>query len=276
MWKGWASRRAGLWEQAVNSMRKAVKLDPRKVINLIEYGQTLSYLGRYPEALAITEQAYAVDPDSYWVKSYLAVLEILINGDTEYANTLMIGAQHSNDVSFIMFFWDTNLMAREFETVLQFSQDWSEDWEIYLHGITLREHLLADTLMIMGRVPEAGEQAQKAIIRLEEMKTKDPLDYRILEAELRSYAVLGDQPKVLALAEKYLSAKPADAVRDLVDNYRLARSYALAGMTDECVEILDNLLTTPSPTSVTWLELDPYFDNIRQQPEFIAMLERHR
>jgi len=276
MWKGWASRRAGLWEQAVDSMQKAIRLDPRTVINLIEYGQTLSYLGRYSEALAITEQAYAVDPGSYWVKSYLAILEILINGDTEYANTLMIGAQHTNDVSFVEYFWETNLMARQFETTLQFSQEWRPEWEINLLAITLREHLLAETLMIMGRVTEAREQARKAIARLEEMKQQDPSDYRILEAELRSYAVLGNRPKVLSLTHQYLSAKPADAVRNMVDKYSLARSYALAGMTDECVEILDSLLPSPSAISVTWIELDPYFDNIRQKPEFIAMLERHR
>ncbi len=276
MWKGWASRRAGLWEQAVDSMQIAIRLDPRTVINLIEYGQTLSFLGRYSEALAITEQAYAVDPGSYWVKSYLAILEILINGDTEYANTLMIGAQHTNDVSFVGYFLEMTIMARQFETALQFSQDWNPDWEIYLHGITLREHLLAEILMIMGRVAEAGEQAQKAIARLEEMKKQGSPDYRILGAELRSYAILGDRPKVLSLTDQYLSAKPADAVRDLIDNYSLARSYALAGMTDECVEILDKLLTAPSPTSVTWIELDPYFDGIREEPKFIAMLERHK
>ena len=55
MWKGWASRRAGLWEQAIDSMLMAVKLNPRVVINLIETGQTLGYLGRYEEALAVTE-----------------------------------------------------------------------------------------------------------------------------------------------------------------------------------------------------------------------------
>jgi len=128
----------------------------------------------------------------------------------------------------------------------------------------------------MGRVAEAGEQAQKAIARLEEMKKQGSPDYRILGAELRSYAILGDRPKVLSLTDQYLSAKPADAVRDLIDNYSLARSYALAGMTDECVEILDKLLTAPSPTSVTWIELDPYFDGIREEPKFIAMLERHK
>jgi len=68
MWKGWASRRAGLWEQAVESMQKSIKLNPRIVINLIEYGQTLFYVGRFDEALIITEQAYQIDPDSYWAK----------------------------------------------------------------------------------------------------------------------------------------------------------------------------------------------------------------
>jgi hypothetical protein len=58
--------------------------------------------------------------------------------------------------------------------------------------------------------------------------------------------------------------------------YRLTRSYGLAGMTDQCVETLDDLLNGISAVTVKWVELDPYFNAISNEPEFIAMLERHR
>jgi tetratricopeptide (TPR) repeat protein len=276
MWKGWALRRAGLWEQAVDSMRMAIKLNPRIVTNLSELGQTLGYLGRYDEALAITEQAYVVDPDSFWAKSYLANMVMLANGDAERASTLMIGAQHTNEWLFVFYYLDIKVMSGQFEAVLQSANTWPAEWEINRSNIGLKEHYLAETLKIMGRDDEAVAAAQKAITRLSELKELNPSDYRIAEAELRSYAVLGNRQKVTELAAQYLSTKPADAVEEMIDSYRLIRSYALAGMTDQCVETLDRLLTGISPVSIKWVELDPYFNGIRNEPEFIAMLDRHR
>ncbi len=118
MWKGWASRRAGLWDQAIDSMQMAVKLNPRVSLNLLETAQTLSFLGRNEEALELTEAAYKLDPDSYWTKSYLADLVLVINGDTDRAATLLVGAQHTNDMAFLLPYWRTQMMTGHFDTAL--------------------------------------------------------------------------------------------------------------------------------------------------------------
>ena len=276
MWKGWASRRAGYWDQAVESMQKAIKLNPRIVINLIEMGQTLKYIGRYEEALAITEQAYKIDPDSYWAKTYLARTLLLVTGDIDRANTLVIGAQHTNDPAFMEPYWDLKMIAGEYEAALQFAQTWKPEWEINRSAIKLKEHFIAETLLIMGRKAEAREQALAALDRLAVMEKQLPADYRILEAKLRSHAILGERQKVAELSSQYLSAKPADEVAQIVDTSRLAHSYALAGMISECVEALDRLLAGPGNINLTWLQLNPYFNGIREEPEFTAMLERHK
>ncbi|MFV1998649.1 MAG: tetratricopeptide repeat protein, partial [Acidiferrobacterales bacterium] len=276
MWKGWASRRAGLWEQAVESMQKSIKLNPRVVINLIEYGQTLFYVGRNDEALTLTEQAYQVDPDSYWAKTYLAWMVLMINGDIERANTLVIGAQHTNDLAFMGRYLEVKMLSREFESAMRVAEKWNPAWEVARSIIILREHYTAEILVMMGREKEAQEQAKKALTRLDTMTLQYPEDYRIIEARLRSYAVLGNQEKVAQLAKQYLAAKPADAVEEMIDNERLAQSYALAGMTAACVEVLEQLLTVPVATTVALLELNPYYDGIRQQAEFQALLERYR
>jgi len=36
------------------------------------------------------------------------------------------------------------------------------------------------------------------------------------------------------------------------------------------------LFAPPSETSVFAVDLDPAFDGIREDPEFVAMMERHR
>jgi len=276
MWKGWASRRAGLWDQAIDSMQMAVKLDPRVPFNLLETGQTLSYLGRHEEALELIEAAYKLDPDNYWAKSYLSDLALVVNGDTNRAATLMVGAQYTNDMAFLLPYWVTQMMTGHFDAALDIAQEWSADWEIDVKTIDLRETLIAKTLKALGRDAEATENAQEALNRLAEMKKQGLDDHRVALAELEAYAILGDQQKVSELVEKVLSTKPADAIEDFNTRYRIAKCYAYAGMPGESIATLDALLSGISGISVPYVELDPAFNSIRNEPGFIALLERHR
>ncbi len=130
MWKGWASRRAGLWDQAVDSMQKAVTLNPRVVINLTETGQTLGYLGRYDEALAITEQAYEIEPDNFWAKTYLAHLLLKVQGDTDRAATLVVGAQYTNDPNHISIYWTVQMLSGHLDAAMAMAEKWPAEMEV--------------------------------------------------------------------------------------------------------------------------------------------------
>ena len=276
MWKGWASRRAGKWDQAVNSMLKSVKLNPRVAFNMVETGQTLGYLGRYDEGLSLIEEAYKMQPDSYWSKSYLADIVLKLNGDTDRASTLMVGAQHTNDIAFLFPYWNIQMLMGNFDSALEIAQKWSVGWETDVKSINLRESLIAITMKALGRDAEAFDNAHKVIARLEQKKQQGLDDFRVTAAEIEAYAILGDTQKVSELVEKVMSSKPADAVEDFNIRYRIAKNFAYAGMPDESITTLDALLSGISAVSVPWLELDPAFNNIRNNPKFIAMLERHR
>jgi len=276
MWKGWASRRAGQWDQAVDSMQKAVKLNPRVIINLIETGATLSYLGRYQEALGIMEKAYGLQPDSFWAKSYLANMELVVNGDTNRATTLMVGAQHTNEKDHLVTYWLVQMLAGQFDSALEIAQRWSENWEMDVKNINLRESLVARALKALGRDDDSTQSARAALRRLEEMKQQGLGDHRFMAAELEAYGILGDKQKVSDLVARVMSSKPADAVEDMNFKFRIAQSYAHAGMLDQSISTLESLLSGISAISVPWLELDPAFNDIRNEPEFIALLDRHR
>ncbi|MDX2429167.1 MAG: tetratricopeptide repeat protein [Xanthomonadales bacterium] len=276
MWKGWASRRAGLWEQAIDSMQMAVKLNPRVAFNLLELGATLSYFRRDEEAQKLIEAAYKMEPDNYWAKSYLADLALRVNGDTDRASTLMVGAQHTNDMGFLFPYWNIQMMTGHFDAALDIAQKWSVDWEIDVKSINLRENLIAISMKALGRNAEAMVSAQEALSRIAQKKLHGLDDHRVAAAELEAYAILGDQQKVSELVEIVLTTKPADAVEDFNTRYRIAQNYAYAGMPGESIAILDALHSGIGPFSVPWVELDPAFNDIRNEPDFIAMLERHR
>ena len=276
MWRGWASRRAGLWDQAIESMQKAVRLNPRVVFNLLETGQTYAYLGRYEEALALTEKAYALEPDNYWTKTYLAHMVLIVNGDTDRAATLVVGAQHTKDQGFMYSYWQVQMLTGQLDSALEVAQGWSHDWEIDVKSIILRENLLARTMKALGRDADAVEYAREALSRLAMKKQQGLDDHRVSAAELEAFGIMGDQQRVSELVDIVLTSKPADAVEDFNFKYMFAQSYASAGMPDKSIATLGALLSGISGISVPYLELDPAFNSIRNTPEFITLLEQHR
>jgi len=276
MWRGWASRRAGLWDQAIESMQKAVRLNPRVVFNLLETGQTYAYLGRYEEALALTEKAYALEPDNYWTKTYLAHMVLIVNGDTDRAATLVVGAQHTKDQGFMYSYWQVQMLTGQLDSALEVAQGWSHDWEIDVKSIILRENLLARTMKALGRDADAVEYAREALSRLAMKKQQGLDDHRVSAAELEAFGIMGDQQRVSELVDIVLTSKPADAVEDFNFKYMFAQSYASAGMPDKSIATLETLLSGISGISVPYLELDPAFNSIRNTPEFITLLEQHR
>ena len=72
-----------------------------------------------------------------------------------------------------------------------------------------------------------------------------------------------------------MSSSPNDELAAFQFNLKYAQIYAIAGLAPETIELLESLLLPPSNTSVYTIDLDPAFDGIRKNPEFVAMMEKH-
>jgi TolB-like protein/Tfp pilus assembly protein PilF len=277
MWRGWASRRAGLWEQALASMQQSLKLNPRVHLNWQEYAQTLMYLHRYEEAIEAAKQARVLDPDSFWGRSTAARLALLVDGDTESAVQLMIGSQHSRDFDFFESFMYVNILARRYEEALSAARQIPNELEVRRAVIILREDWAARILFYMDRKDEARQAAAAAVFRLKGLRSEQGEDYRIDLAEARVSAIQGVAPDQLRLmVEKSISSAPADDVEAFRDKYKYAQVFATAGMVSDAIAQLEPLWSPPSEISVHIIDNDPAFDGIRNDAVFAAMVEKHR
>jgi len=277
MWRGWASRRAGLWEQTVSSMQQSLKLNPRVHLNWQEYAVTLMYLHRYEEAKEAIKQARQLDPDSFWGRSTQANILLQEDGDTEAAVQLMIGAQHSNDLDFFDAFMSVNIFARRYEDALTAARQVRSELEIRRAGIILREDWAAQILFYMGRLDEAKQAAAAAVFRLKGLRTQLGEDYRIDLAEARVSAIQGVAPDELrAMVKKSMSSAPADELAAFQNQYIYAQIFGMAGMVSDAIEALDSIWSPPSGISAQKVNIDPAFDGIRNDPDFAAMVEKHR
>ncbi|MCH8221143.1 MAG: hypothetical protein IIA76_07365, partial [Proteobacteria bacterium] len=254
----------------------SLRLDPRAYCNWMELGVTNGYLNRYEAAFEALERARRLDPDSFWAKMTLARLYLQKNGDAAKAVAAMVGAQHTIEYETRGFYVSALVLARRFDEALELAASWPAKWEQQRQRLILREASAAEILHFAGRASEAHEQAQLALGRLEQMKLSMPDDYRIYTPVAKMLAILGDAQGCVAAVEKTLQLKPADAVTDMQIRYQLARSLAIAGEQKRATEMLNSLIPPPTVISVPFVELDPAFDGIRDDPAFTKMLDRHR
>ena len=277
MWLGYISRRAGKWEQAVESMQRALKLNPRVHFNWHEYAFTLLYLHRYEEAGVAVRKARSLDEDNFWGKGTQARIALQESGDIPTAMQLTIGAQHTDEFDFFDAFMFVRTLAHNYDGALAASRQISDELEIQRGMIILREDWAAQILHFMGRKDEARQAAGAALFRLKGLRNQMGEDFRIDLAEARVSAIQGVAPeKVRMLVEKARLAEPADDLAAFRIRLVCAQIFGIAGMTPEAIEMLGPVLLPPSDSSVHTIDLDPAFDGIRNDPEFLAMMERYR
>ena len=137
--------------------------------------------------------------------------------------------------------------------------------------------MTAEILWFMERKDEALESARAAMFRLSSLRANLGEDYRILQAEARLSPILGESTQeLLARVNRARTAEPDDAVEFFRNEMMRARALSLGGLVAEATESLDRVLSGPNEFSVFIIDADPAFDGIRNEPEFIEMLERYR
>ncbi len=75
-------RRQARWEDALRNFDRALELDPRNLTRMDEAGQIYQGLRRYAESSRLYQQAVAIRPDYYFVRSQLATNAFWERADT--------------------------------------------------------------------------------------------------------------------------------------------------------------------------------------------------
>jgi tetratricopeptide (TPR) repeat protein len=275
MWRGWALRRAGRWNEALVSMEQSLQLDPRAAFNLLEYGQTLGYVHRFEASLDAIGKAKALNPGDLWVRSYTTEI-YLQQGDVASAMEKSQESLSSTDRTVRDTMWETYILARDFDAALKFAQNWPPHFEAWRYRYQLSETMSATAYRLAGRLNAARDTAQQALNRLRNETEMFPPDYRIHAERTMAHAAAGDRENALASAELAMTESPQDAIVNMQVRYRLARSMVLVGESERALELLEPLLPGPSGVSVRYVELDPHWDSLRENRRFQSLLDTYR
>ena len=137
-----------------------------------------------------------------------------------------------------------------------------DDWQSPL--------MIDSVLQVLGREEEAVRYARIGIKRAEKALLLHPENSKPAQLGAPTLARLGDRERAIDWLERTLFLDPDDPLVW----YNAACTYAQLGETDKAFEALDRWAGNSAAVLQKWLETDPDFDPIRDQPRFIALVRK--
>ncbi len=265
----------GRWDQAVDQLKQAARLDPRSVVPLRRLADTLVRLRRYAESRKVYDRALALNPShlaSIEGKAMSFLGEGDLNGAREVLRTASAHVGPTELVAFIGAYedlvWVLDEKQRELLVRLTPSA-FDDDRGTWALCLTQAYALKGDE----ANMRRFAEEARSAY-----------------EEQLRDAPDNAQQQTLLALSLAYLGRK-ADAIRQgtrgveltllstndggaTYNQTQLARIYALVGEPEKAIDVLESLLRRPSNLSSAWLAINPYFEPLRQHPRFQKLVAK--
>jgi eukaryotic-like serine/threonine-protein kinase len=275
--RGLVERRLGKWDEARANLRRAVELDPRagvKILDLFEF-----YLRQrdYAQAERYVNRAIELEPETP-AHLYKAVLILTRDGDRGRAlaavqegirragvDDLAFWAPQSETTAGLWAALDST--ARTAADRISFDRYGPDSGAYYLAKARLRRY--------RGDIPSSKVYFDSAATVMEGRTRARPDDPALHATLALSYAGLGrrgpaEQEGLRAVELRPLSKDTWYGV-DMLRN--LAVVYAMLGDADSAVKQLRILLSVPSGISVPLLRVDPTWDPVRRDPQFQALLK---
>lgn len=276
---GYAHRRLGNYEKVLDMFEKVVELDPGNPNMFFDLGgNTYRFLHRYPEAVEAYNRTLELAPDYWAAQLFKARTYYHWLGDLD---TLRSVLRRAPDILRARDMWRARLALWERqpdalltsldapETVTFEFQDWHEPGLLYA---AWAHQLRGDTVAATRAFAGALAQLDTALAEIPE----DLQDWRVHAA--RGLALAGLRQRQKALREaRWLGQSPvhddAYAAPRLIEGR--ARIFAQVGETDAALDEIERLLDEPSWFSVHTLRYDPIWDPIREDPRFLALIEKY-
>jgi len=280
---GSIQRRLGKWPESNASLEKAASLDPKDSWVLQNLALSYQTLRDFDAANKTIDRGLKVNPDGLglWeIKSKLAIAE---KGDLSVAERAFQAAKSipMNDEEKLMIAGgrlDVFLLERKYQEALHEAESLSDG---ILAGIPAA---LCGKYYLLGFArkalhDEAGARAAllkaKDLVEAQLKQSPDSPDLRIQLAKVLAY--LGEKDAALTEARRATEILPEskDAFGGPEITEGVAEVCAVVGENARAIELLDGLLSRPSPVTVALLKLSPAWDPLRKDPRFQALIDKY-
>jgi TolB-like protein/Tfp pilus assembly protein PilF len=274
---GYLGRRQGRWDGSTRDLERAIDLDPRNNVLLVQTALSYRYLRRYADEATMLDRALAIEPNDIGSKSLRAEVEFDWKANTQPVHQL-IDELRSKDPGAIPDVADTWLLCalaeRDPAAAVNALAAMGEDG-FGTAIIKYRRHFVAGLLARMMK-DDAKARAAFTAERAEQEKLlrARPNDSGALCVFGLIDAALGRKEEALREGRRAVELLPVekDAINGTSMIVCLARIAAWVGDNDLACEQLARASRLPSGVSYGELKLMPFWDPLRGDPCFEKIL----
>ena len=274
-------RRTGNWELAKSEFEKALELDPGRSELADEAGGTFELLRDYSKAEELYNKAILIRPD--WVYPYILLSRMYLSwkGDLGKAREVLGNAERNNKTTSDSLIIETNILIDIYEGKYE---EALKDISLYKYDVIQTQlyfrpkNLYKATIYGLMKKPELERVYYDSTRMFLEKRIIDfANDQRLYGSLGIAYAGLGLDDMAISTGEKAVKLLPVnkDIYGGVYSAEDLALVYVMVGKYAEAIRQIKYLLSIPGFLSTKILELDPRWAPLRNQPEFIKMMESY-
>ena len=271
------SARLGQWQDSVNSIKKALELNPRDLFTCIQAEHILMATRDFAGVTQIVDKGLQISPNNTDLLGSKA-FALQASGRLDDAQSVL------NDLAPNFEEYDSSVGALWVQARLRRSPEAAiKAFAPHIHnldGDKIQVLLLyGDLLEIAGRKAESQEAFGEARDKFEAQLKTQPDNIEIIGPLAYAYAGLGQRDAAEKALDKFksLGSNDARAMGTFEDVY--SRIMARFGNKDEAISSLERALSKPCdgiagmPPTPALLRLDPDYDSLRGDPRFQKLCE---
>ena len=267
----------GRWEEALDAYCSGIELSPRDADLISNAAWVLDTLRRYPEALAASDQAISLAPDSFWPYFYKAITLWGWHGDASQSRSVFEALPTSAEGWERWGWYWQEIYEGRYREALERLGSTTDGWIRIKMFARPNALLAAYAFDMLGDAEAAASAYEIAKGLLEAEVIESPEDPRLRSSLGIVYAAQGRHEDAVREGKLACDLLPRskDGYYYLPFVVDLAHIYTILGDNEAALEQLEHLLANPSYLSAPFLRMDPRWDPLKDDPRFQALLEKY-
>jgi TolB-like protein/tetratricopeptide (TPR) repeat protein len=267
----------GRWEEALAAFRRGFELSPRDANLIVHAAWALVTMHQYPEALAASDQAISLAPDTMWPYLYKALTYWGWHGNAAETRSILEALPNTTGGWERWSWYWQEMFEDRYSEALGRIESTAEGWIRIKMFARPNALLAAYAYENLGDAKAAAAAYEIARDLLEAEVAASPEDPRLRSSLGIVHAVQGRHEDAVREGKLACDLLPRskDGFYYLPYVVDLAHIYTILGENEAALERLEHLLSNPSYISPPFLRMDPRWDPLRDDPRFQALLEKY-
>ena len=273
-------RRQGRWQEGLQSLALAARLDPQSSEKAFNLAQTYHRLRRWDEAERFFERTVALAPD-IGVYRYQFVQLKLNEGRKDEAERvireLIARAGPTMAAEWLVYggyYWFSRIFSDLMRDLIE-----RTELATYPDAPWLYYNALGFIHQQEGRDQDATAYWDSSRVVLEKLTATDSARAGHFRQLGLVYAALGRNADAMQAFERRVALTPAVRLEDPMEApehvWDRAQLHVLASEPDSAIKLIGEVLAVPARRAVGLLRLDPIWDSLREHPRFQALLAKY-